>query len=171
MIPRTAVLFVFLVSAAVCDLRKRRIPNRLCLCGLITGLVLQTVFGGGSGALSGAAGMLVPAVILFPLFALGALGAGDIKLFAVVGSFFGSAFVLRHIAASMAVGGVCAVGILVKNRNWKERILYFFGYLKAGKGRGKYYDAARDGRQNTMHFSVPMALGFLIVVSSMNGGI
>ena len=97
MLPEYAVLFGFLFLAVLFDLRERRIPNRLCLSGMLAGMGLRTVLRGVPGFLSGVAGIGLAILPLFLLFRSGMLGAGDIKLFAVVGSFMGPGFLIRHI--------------------------------------------------------------------------
>ena len=85
---RLLVLAAFLLVAVIHDLKSRRIPNRVTVTGALVGLVLATLE---QGAFPGSAllGAAVALVVCFPFFALGALGAGDAKLFAMVGVFVG----------------------------------------------------------------------------------
>ena len=64
-----------------------KISNRLIVCGLIWGLVLKIWGNGYVGILYFILNITIPVVLLFLLFQMHALGAGDIKLFSLVGSF------------------------------------------------------------------------------------
>ena len=91
-----AVVLAFVVTAAVSDLRWRRIPRWLTLSGLVCGLVYHAVFGG-----------IVTAVVAtflgfaagLALFQLGAIGGGDVKLIAALGAMLG----LSHWVVAMEV--------------------------------------------------------------------
>lgn len=121
-----ALLCGVLWAAVVYDVTARRIPNRLVLAGLGLALVWQVVGPEGNwtfdpdrpgatgvlGAILAAAAMLLGFI---PLYALRIMGAGDVKLLAVVGAFFGASSQawgqLPGLAVSvLAAGGVLAVG-------------------------------------------------------------
>ena len=94
-------LAVLLGAACICDLKTYRIPNVLCGLGCLTGCFWNTVLGGINGLGFALAGMLIPPVILFVLYRSGVLGAGDVKLFAAVGSVVGTG-ILKVIIWSFA---------------------------------------------------------------------
>lgn len=108
-----------MLAASWTDLRTRRIPNRLVLIGLIIGLLLQMTLPrglgmfshepGGLGLLQGCAGAAVGLLTLLPAYALGAMGAGDVKLMAMVGAFLGPLGVIGAALLSMLTGGVLAL--------------------------------------------------------------
>lgn len=99
-------MFAGLLMAACIDWRSRRIPNWLTLSLATTGFV-STLLPGAllspSQALIGfGAGFVIP----FVLFALGALGGGDVKLLAAVGAWMGAAAVFKVFLAAAVVGMV-----------------------------------------------------------------
>src|SRR5260370_1495562 len=72
------------VVAAVYDIRLRRIPNWLAAAGFCLGFILKTAILRLDGlALAGLGAMLALALYL-PLFALRALGGGDVKLMCAI---------------------------------------------------------------------------------------
>ncbi|MFP4614558.1 MAG: prepilin peptidase [Thiohalorhabdus sp.] len=106
-LPVLGVLTPILMAGVFYDLREHRIPNALVLAGLAAGLAVNTWAGGLPGFLDAFAGALVLLLLGFPLFALGWLGAGDVKLLAAVGSV-----VTWHLALAVLVGVGLAGGVL-----------------------------------------------------------
>jgi prepilin peptidase CpaA len=131
-----AALSSFLALAMARDLSERRIPNRLVGVYAVVGLGLGLVFPPGpAGAVLGLATGF--ALLLGP-FALGFVGAGDVKFLAVVGTFLGPARTLDALVLGMALGGLFAIPILVRRR---------------------WHDAA--ARTATIPYAVPLSLGTL----------
>lgn len=111
MSPLTTAAFIAVMGVAlVSDIRTHRIPNALIGAGLVVALALEGAagFGALSAALLGAA---LAFLVAFPLFALGAIGGGDAKLFLVVGAFMGPAGFFYALLASAIAGGVLAVAV------------------------------------------------------------
>lgn len=84
------VLSGILVMAVLADLAKAKIPNPLILYGLVVCLVLQLVYNGPPGLLKGIVNVLITFLVLYILFLVRALGAGDIKLMCVIASALGA---------------------------------------------------------------------------------
>jgi prepilin peptidase CpaA len=124
------VLGLLLALAVWSDLRKRRIPNGLVLAGLALALVFQGAAApgtglfahpsGGIGLPSGLAGAAVGLLVPMPFYAWRLLGAGDVKLLAMVGAWLGPAQAAGAILLTMLAGGVLALifalctGVLAK---------------------------------------------------------
>ncbi len=109
----TVALFTVAIGAAASglDLRSRRIPNVLTYGALAAGLAFQLATrgleGGGVSLLGAGAGM----ALYFPLFALGGMGAGDVKLLAALGAWLGPVDVAWTALYGAVAGGVMAVGV------------------------------------------------------------
>jgi prepilin peptidase CpaA len=115
-----AALYLLLLALAVrSDVRTRRIPNRLVASGMLAGALLQTALPAGAGLFSDAFGSLGLAaaaegfglglLMLLPMYALGVMGAGDVKLLAMAGVFLGPQEIVRTALATMLAGGVLAL--------------------------------------------------------------
>jgi prepilin peptidase CpaA len=110
----TLAFAVVMGAALGWDVLKRRIPNWLVVTGLVLGVVLRG-FDGWASLGAGLAGAGLALALTFPLFALRAMGGGDVKLFGVAGMFLGPAGFLLALVASALVGG--ALGIVAAIRN------------------------------------------------------
>jgi prepilin peptidase CpaA len=106
--------FVTLLSiAAYTDLRYRVIPNEVCLGILWLGFVLNSYADGMFGVGSSIVGTLLCLAIFLPGYAIGRLGAGDVKLMAACGCFLGPIAAVNAIVFTLLVGGIVAIGVLV----------------------------------------------------------
>src|ERR1700686_1387531 len=84
------VLIVLLLAAAVFDVAYRRIPNWLTVTGVLLGVALNAIIGPPeAGLLFSLAGLAVGFGVYAALYALRAMGAGDVKLMAAVGALVG----------------------------------------------------------------------------------
>lgn len=106
-------LVLVLLLAVVYDQREQRIPNLLILIGLIAGLVWNVCQGGLEGLLFSLKGFAAGLGLLFIPFAMGGMGAGDVKLLAVVGTFKGYIFAFHTFIYMALWGGFIAVILLV----------------------------------------------------------
>ena len=89
------VLAAGLAAATVIDLRSRRIPNELTAAMAVLGLGLAaTGSRAASPSAASLAGFVLGLLLMMPGYALGATGAGDVKLMAAVGAIVGPALVL-----------------------------------------------------------------------------
>src|SRR5450759_1730371 len=84
------MLLVLLLAAAVFDVLYRRIPNWLTVSGVLLGIAMNTVIGPpDAGLVFSLLGLAVAFGIFVALYALHAMGAGDVKLMAAVGALVG----------------------------------------------------------------------------------
>nr|CUV55918.1 conserved membrane protein of unknown function [Ralstonia solanacearum] len=114
-----ASVVVLAVLVITSDLRSRRVPNWLVAVGLVLSIVLvkfgsvvalaydwRDVWLGGAIALAG----------FLPLYALGWMGAGDVKFFAVAGLLAGWHGLVAIWLVSSVLAGVHALAILLLRR-------------------------------------------------------
>lgn len=109
--PRTGVLLVALATAAVTDFRSFRIPNWLTGGGILFALAYNIAVPPVPGAtwMFAPAGMLLGLALTMPMYAMRAMGAGDVKLLAMVGAFLGPFELLYALLFSFATAGLAAV--------------------------------------------------------------
>jgi len=165
--PLSFVQFLFLAGllslAVASDLRSRTIPNAITIPGLLAGLVLGALMQGGvpTSALLGAGLALL---VGFPLFALGGLGAGDVKLFMAVGAFVGPGGLFSVLIYGGLAGGVLALASAVRRgallsllRNTLDLLLHWF----TGGRIGKRLDLQAE-EAHTIPYGLAIAAGGLL---------
>ena len=117
----------------------------------------------GWGILYFLVGAITPILILFLLFLGNVLGAGDIKLFSVIGASLGATEGIQCIWYSFVAGAILAIFLLFFRSNFLSRIQYFIQYIKTcfiGKSIRTY--CAQEGRdKSTFHFTTAIFAGFL----------
>lgn len=121
--------------------------------------------------------IVLPILILFPFFLFKVLGAGDVKLFSVIGSYFGIAFVTRTILYSFLMGALLSLVYLIKERQFQQRLTYFMNYFRQIQYRSSnfveetekdsfvippYYDVKKNNYQGVIHFSLSIFFAVLI---------
>ena len=110
------VLFVLLAAAVATDIRNHRIPNLLLLPALSLALISHTMTGGIDGLITAAAGFTIGLVMLAPLYVIGGMAAGDVKLLGVVGSFIGPWGVVVAGMATMMAGAIFGIAVIIWQR-------------------------------------------------------
>lgn len=154
-------LLVVLAGAAYFDIREKRVPNWWNLGAFLCGLGLEISAAGrlegGPGAAAAAylGRSLAAAAAGFPLFALRMIGAGDIKLAAVVFACQGVGDGFRTLGSGLAAGAVCAAVRLLAGRQLRLRMEILYAYVQRMFFTGEavpYYVKQRDAQA-----SVPLA--------------
>ena len=100
-----ALLAPLAVIITYYDVRYRRIPNAFVLATLVCGLLINGILNGLGGLGSSVGGCLVAFGMMFALHLFGAMGAGDVKLFAAIGSLTGANLVLPTFLVVILTGG------------------------------------------------------------------
>ena len=122
-----------MAAAAACiggysDIRSGKIPNRMTFPFMAAGLAVNGLLGGLTGLGSSVCGILL-GFSFFLLFAIGALKAGDVKLYMAVGALGGWRFCMDTMVFSVLIGGAAAFLILVSHKNGRKRLGDLWQYL------------------------------------------
>lgn len=158
-----------LCAACVQDLKTGKISNRIILLGAAAGLMRCIGMGGMNAAGMYLARCGIYLAAAYPLFRLGMLGAGDVKLLAVTEGFFSWQEGWRYFLYMLAAAGCLCVFKLLTDRNGMERLRYLLSYIRdvAVTGRWRLYLEEREGAWpvgNGICMALPMLAGFLICV-------
>jgi len=121
------VVLAFLISYY--DVCYRRIPNPFVLATLTVGLFLNTINGGLNGALISLGGCAIGFAIMFVLHVFGAMGAGDVKLFAAVGSITGVHLIFPTFVVVAVIGGALGIFSMFRAGQMKLTMMRVFQIL------------------------------------------
>ena len=126
------MIVIALLFSSICtyfDYKTGKIPNRLILTFLFAALLVRMILQGINGIamflIGGASGF-----IFFPIWLLGGLKAGDIKMIIVIGALRGTAFCIGTGIYSIIIGGVVSAIILLHRKNGTEAFSRLFVYFK-----------------------------------------
>src|SRR5437660_8307386 len=103
-VPHVVVILVAGI-ASVSDVRTRRIPNVLTFGAAAAALVYLFAAHGWLGLAGAGEGWAVGVLLFFPFFALGGLGAGDVKLLGAMGAWLGPRAVFWVAVYASLAGG------------------------------------------------------------------
>lgn len=109
-----------LVVAATIDAIRFRVPNWLTYPLVAGGWVSSTAAFGWEGLGWSLFGTVVGLALLLPAYAIGGMGAGDVKLFAGVGAWLHATQTLHAFCVSAIVGGLLAIAVVAWRRDWKK---------------------------------------------------
>ena len=161
-----------MVAAMVSDATERRIPNRLTYTGLTLALLLRLPLGP-LETLLGVSGLLIAFGGALPLFALGAIGGGDVKLLAVVGAFLGPVDLVWALLAAAAFGLLVALattmarGVLIPSLLGARSLAV---YALSGGRRGAL-PQAQGPSVITVPYGIAIAAGGLIALFKPYAGL
>lgn len=131
------VLIALVLGAAVYDIRYRRIPNWLTVMGVAVGLLLNSfLYPGWPGLRLGLLGLAVAFGVYFVLYALRAMGAGDVKLMAAIGAMVGWQNWFGIFIITAIFGGAAAL-VLVLMRGRLKRTLFNVSFILSEMKSGR----------------------------------
>lgn len=156
-----------LVVAAVIDGYLLKVPNWLTFPLIIGGWIYSTLYGEPSGWAGLGYSLLGTAVglgLLLPLYAIGGMGAGDVKLLAGVGAWVWGMVTLYAFCASAMVGGVLAVVMVLYRRGWHHHRSQFFTIVNEiltvrDPNRLSEIAAERKSSMLLLPYGIPIAIG------------
>lgn len=173
------VVSVAMIVAAIIDGWKLKVPNWLTFPLIVTGWLLglchnfELLDGTGAGGIGAAlVGTGFGFVLLLPLYAVGGMGAGDVKMQMGFGSWIGAFFGLGHgvwiilcsFCAATIIGGVIALAmIMIRGQirrnldNTREIVGDWFGAGSVDAVAAKA--AQRKPRLHLLPYGIPLCIG------------
>ena len=124
------ILLIALATATITDLLTGKISNWITLPTTATGLAVHAAINGANGLAYSAKGLGVGFALLILFYAAGGFGAGDVKLVAATGSLLGPFGIMSAVCVTTVVGGLCAVGLLVRRLGWEGMVQWIWSWLK-----------------------------------------
>jgi prepilin peptidase CpaA len=190
-----AFICVAMIVAAVIDGWKLKVPNWLTFPLILSGWLLGTLHnfsvlpGTGDGGIGAAlAGTFLGMALLYPVYMIGGMGAGDVKMQMGFGSWIGAYYgisstdthpgalwiIVWAFAIAVVIGGIIAVGMIVVRGQYRrnlENARAILGDLLRAKGIEDVADKAKE-RKPRMHllpYGIPLCIGFVAYLICLHG--
>jgi prepilin peptidase CpaA len=149
-------------SAAVVDIRCRRIPNVICVATAATGLLLAMYGISSITVTSALAGLAIGFLMMLPGHVFRATGAGDVKLFAAAGTLLGSGRVVTAFLFVAIAGGILAA-VIAFRRGRFGRTMKLTGRLLGRQATSKA-DIESATEHNRFSYGPAIAIGCVIAM-------
>lgn len=159
------MIFLVLLPASLCDLYQYRVPNGIICVGLVLSLYKNLCLYGLPGVLYFFVNSLVPFVVCFIFYLLRMLGAGDIKCFSIISSYYNFKCGIRVMIASLFIGAVFSLVKMILQKSFIRRFRHFSQYMKnslAGQNNRVYYDFKKQGDEGVIPFTICISLAVII---------
>ena len=164
------ILLIVLIICIITDVKERKIYNAVIFPSLLLALIAQVLINGLDGLLFGALGFLVGLFLLLIPYLMGGMGAGDVKLLALIGALKGTAFVLTTAVYMAVIGGIIALGILFFRKGVWSRLKSIVFTLSGFKSGVKIpLSFSKESMQTTYPYGLAIAGGAFISLFVKNG--
>ncbi|MBM4004901.1 MAG: prepilin peptidase [Planctomycetes bacterium] len=155
---------VVLVVAAVIDGLKLKVPNWLTFPFIVSGWIFSLASMGFEGLGWSMLGTVVGLALLLPAYAIGGMGAGDVKLLMGVGAWVHPTLTFYGFCVSAVVGAILAIGMVLYRRKWNKHYGQFFGILTEmmvikDPNQLAAIAAERKSSMMLLPYGIPIAIG------------
>ncbi|HBV98146.1 MAG: hypothetical protein JL50_00435 [Peptococcaceae bacterium BICA1-7] len=155
------LLFLLLIICILTDIKSRRVYNNVLLPFLIISLAAGFIAGGWALFLEGVKGFILGLIVFIIPFSRGGIGAGDVKLMAVIGGIKGPVFVVKVFLAGALAGGLIALVFLAAGgqlQSTLSRLLQTFLSLLGRYGM-RFQADSRENEAKPVYFPYTLAIG------------
>ncbi len=159
-------LLIILVICVITDIKNRKIYNKVIFPALLAAFVFHFASGGWEGLSHSFIGFLIGLGLLLIPYLLGGMGAGDVKLLALIGALKGGSFVFQSFLYIAIFGALMALAIILFRKGVLTSILYYFASLKGGVRLPG--GISKGSLTATYPYGVPIAAG-VIACMFVNG--
>lgn len=164
--------FAFGISlfGGIHDLFTRKVPNWFTFSAMLLGVAAQFWFFGLAGIFQGLLGILLGFGIFFPIYILGYMGAGDVKLLMAVGAFTGWSICLKVAIAAVAVGGVYAFFEIIFRRRLLAVFKNTYSFLRSLLVPVLVAEKLNLDKHRKFAFGICISIGVALVIFLRNKG-
>lgn len=168
-------LVALLALAVRCDLRSRRIPNPVNAAALAAGLLSAWLapLPGVSVTIGGALlGCALTLLLLLPLYALRALGAGDVKLLVAVAAWLGVGDVGWLLLLTLLAGGIVGLVVGLQSGTLRRAVhhVVFSASATVVELQAGGLPKARASSTLRLPYALPIAVGALLTLGRHHVG-
>jgi len=161
------LITVVLVVAAVVDGWKLKVPNWITFPLVMSGWLYSGALFGWPGLGWSLFGTAVGLGLLLPAYAIGGMGAGDVKLLAGVGAWVGGTVTFYAFCFSAIFGGVIALAMVLYARTWRQHRRQFWSILTEimvvrSPDQLAALAAGRKSSMMLLPYGIPIAIGTVV---------
>ena len=158
---------ITLILAAVIDGFELKVPNWLTYPMIISGWVYSGVYFGWEGIGWSHLGPVIALCLLLPAYAIGGMGAGDVKLLAGVGAWVHGTHVFYAFCLSAVMGAIIAVLMVLVRRAWQKHLSQFWmilGEITTIRDPEQLAQIAAERKSSMLllPYGIPIALGSIV---------
>jgi prepilin peptidase CpaA len=158
------IVVATLIVAAAIDGYKLKVPNWITFPMIVSGWAFNIATGGWAGLGWSLLGTAVGLGLLLPAYAIGGMGAGDVKLFAGVGAWMLPETTLYAFCWAAIIGGVIAVAMVLVCGEWRKHknqfLMIFTEIVTIGNPAELSAIAAeRKSSMRLLPYGIPLAIG------------
>jgi prepilin peptidase CpaA len=158
-----AVLALAIVAVAF-DVRTRRIPNLLTFGSAILALLVAMVSGGLTATMTAVFAWMLGVALFLPVFALGGMGAGDVKLLAALAAWLGPVDAVYMTIFTAMAGGVIGLAVALARGYTRRALSNIWLMLMHWRVVGPKPVPGltlSDGHAPRLAYAIPIAVGAL----------
>jgi prepilin peptidase CpaA len=162
-----AIVAGLALAAAAWDLRFRRVPNALTFGTAAIAFALTGFHTGIEGLASSLLGCLTGLALFLPLFAVGGMGGGDVKLLGAFGACLGPKGVLWAAFWASMAGGVLAIVVGAWHGYLSEAFRNLGGIVGVWRAVGPTRIQGvtlGDSRGPRLAYAVPVGVGAMLAL-------
>jgi prepilin peptidase CpaA len=165
-----AILVPGVLWASWIDYSQRRVPNWLNASLIVLGFIVQGYFFGGAGLLAGLGGLAVGFGVLIIPWLMHGMGAGDVKLMAAIGVWFGPWMTLVSFAAGAVIGGAIALVMITLGGKLRQAMANLNIIMVKCTSRDTLFSEFGSARSfgetsSLLPYGVPLTIGSMLVLS------
>jgi prepilin peptidase CpaA len=146
-------------ASAIVDLYTRRVPNELTLGIGALGVALAAMHMTGVSVPGALGGFALGLVLMLPGHVIGATGAGDVKLFAALGTLLGPGRTGAAFLYTALAGGLLAVIVAIRRRRLAATVERTATLVCSGGGNAAEIERATEN--NRFAYAPAIAVGAL----------
>lgn len=162
---REFIMLNVFICTSISDLQNYKIRNSVIVIGWVADICLNFISNGLFGTLNTVFCIVSTIIIGFPLFMIGGIGAGDIKLLSVIGGAYGLIFLGKMVFLLLLIAGLVSLVKLIKKRALVWKIKAFIYYLlHLNTTNSKYHNTKKDGYEFTICLAPVMAISYFITL-------
>lgn len=161
------IVTAVLVIAASIDGWKLKVPNWITFPFIISGWIYSVGCYGWEGFGWSLVGTCVGLILLMPAYAIGGMGAGDVKLLAGVGAWIWGTATFYAFCLSAIIGGAIAIVMVLAKHDWRHHQHQFGAILHEimvirDPNQLATIAAERKSSMMLLPYGIPIAIGTII---------